>query len=103
MQDKLVDRYGSYLGCIDNCAIGMDLDVAPLCIELHYRIPVNMLLVHIVGLIVSMSRQQRPLEVLIPNCLSACCGYALSRAGSQYHMARPLASSWTGGACFLAR
>ena len=37
-----------------------------------------MLLVDIVGLIVCMSRQQRPLDVLIPNFLSACCGYALS-------------------------
>ena len=50
---------------MDNCVSGLVLDVAPPCIELHYRIPVDMLLVHIVGLLVSMSRQQRPLEVLL--------------------------------------
>ena len=64
----------------------MDFDVAPLCIEFHYRIPVDMLFVQIVGLIVCMPRQQRPLEVLIPNFLSACCGYALVLSNSPLFM-----------------
>ena len=61
----------THFWCIDNCAIGLGLDATPLCIELHYRIPVIMLLEHIVGIIVRMSRQQWPLEALVFGMLPA--------------------------------